>query len=148
MAATNQGTRWALAWAALTAAFALHVLDEATHDFLAWYNPMAAALRDRLGGLPFPPVFAFGPWLAGLCTAVALLGALTPLVHAGRRWLIPVAYAYGGIHLLNALGHLTVSVAGRWVAPGALSAPVLLATAVWLLVETDRVRRRGGARAP
>jgi hypothetical protein len=30
--------RWALAWAALCAAFALHVVDEATHDFL-WAVP-------------------------------------------------------------------------------------------------------------
>ena len=35
--------RWALAWAALCAAFALHVIDEATHDFLSWYNPNALA---------------------------------------------------------------------------------------------------------
>lgn len=37
--------RWALAWAVLCTAFALHVLDEATHNFLSWYNPNALAVR-------------------------------------------------------------------------------------------------------
>ena len=86
-------SRWALAWGGLTAAFALQVLDEATHDFLAWYNPTALAIRERLGGVPFPPVFSSAPWLAGLCAAVVLLAALTPLIRPGcrdglssRRW--------------------------------------------------------------
>ena len=133
--------RWALAWGALTAAFALHVLDEAAHDFLAWYNPAALALRDRLGGLPFPPVFSFPVWLVGLCVAVALLAALTPLIRPGRRWPLVAAYVYGSVHLANAIGHITVSAAGRWLAPGVLSSPVLLVAAAWLLYETTRVHR-------
>src|SRR5687768_8614122 len=64
--ATFWRDRWALAWAGLTAAFAVHVVDEATHDFLAWYNPSAIRLQERLEGLPFPPVFSFTVWLAGL----------------------------------------------------------------------------------
>jgi hypothetical protein len=134
--------RWAAAWAALTAAFALHVLDEATHDFLAWYNPIALRIQERLGGFPFPPVFRFDVWLAGLCAAVLLLALLTPRVRAGRRWLLPVAYGYGVVHVLNAGLHLTASLVGGWLAPGVLSSPVLLAAALWLLVETERVRRR------
>lgn len=133
--------RWAGAWAALTAAFALHVLDEATHDFLAWYNPIASAIRDNLGGPWFPPAFSFPVWIGGLCTAILLLTALTPALRRRRRWLIAGAYVYGGIHVLNGLGHLAVSINGRFVAPGALSSPVLLAAAVWLLVETKRVQQ-------
>jgi hypothetical protein len=87
--------RWPLAWAALTAAFALHVLDEATHDFLSWYNPSALRLREYLGGLPFPPAFTFPVWLAGLGIAILALAALTPLVRPGRRWVVIAAYAYG-----------------------------------------------------
>jgi hypothetical protein len=52
-----------LPWLAVNAAFALHVLDEATSDFLAWYNPRALAIRRALGGFPFPPTFTFRPWL-------------------------------------------------------------------------------------
>ena len=134
--------RWALAWAGLTAAFAVHVLDEAAHDFLAWYNPAALALRARLGGLPFPPVFSFPVWLAGLCMAIALLAGLTPLVRPGRRWIAALAYAYGLVHAANAVGHLAVSARGRWLAPGALSSPLLLAAALWLLYETARAPAR------
>jgi uncharacterized protein with HXXEE motif len=130
--------RWALAWAALTAAFALHVLDEASHDFLAWYNPAALGIRQRLGGLPFPPVFSFTVWLAGLIAAVVLLAALTPLIRPGRRWPVVASVIYAGVHVGNALAHIAVSLRGRWLAPGVLSSPVLLGAAVWLLAETRR----------
>ena len=53
------------AWIFLTIALALHVLDEAVHDFLSIYNPAARALRDRLPFLPLP-TFSFGVWLGGL----------------------------------------------------------------------------------
>jgi hypothetical protein len=133
--------RWALAWAGLTAAFALHVLDEAAHDFLAWYNPAALVLRARLGGVPFPPVFSFRVWITALCAAVAVLAALTPLVRPGRRWTVLAASLYGAIHVANAVGHLTVSVRGRWLAPGVLSSPLLLGAALWLLYETGHSAR-------
>jgi soluble lytic murein transglycosylase-like protein len=133
--------RWALAWAALCAAFALHVLDEATHDFLSWYNPNALALRARLPWLPVP-VFTFPVWITGLTIAVLALAALTPLVTSGRRWLVPVAYVYALIHVANAVSHIAVSMTGRWLAPGVYTAPVLLATALWLIYETNRVRRQ------
>jgi hypothetical protein len=134
--------RWKIAWGALTGAFALHVLDEATHDFLAWYNPSALALRERLGGLPLPPIFSFPVWLTGLCAAVVILAALTPLIRSDRRWAVVFAYVYGSVHLLNAIGHITASVTGRWFAPGVLSSPILLICAAWLLYETWRLPRQ------
>jgi hypothetical protein len=137
----SETRRWALAWAALCAAFALHVLDEATHDFLSWYNLSALAIRARVSWLPVP-VFTFPVWITGLTIAVFALAALTPLVRRGRGWLIPLAYVYGVIHVANAIGHVSVSLAGGWLAPGVYSAPVLLASALWLLYETDGVRRR------
>jgi hypothetical protein len=137
MTATHR--RWTLAWLALTGAFALHVVDEATHDFLAWYNPAALGFRQRLPGLPFPPVFSFSVWLAGLVAAVALLAALTPYIRPERRWSVGAAVAYGSVHVANALGHLIVSLRGRWLAPGVLSSPVLLGAAMWLLYETARL---------
>lgn len=133
--------RWAVAWATLTAAFALHVLDEATHDFLSWYNPAAAQIRESMGGIPFPPSFSFRVWLTLLCIGIVALAALTPLVKPGRKWMVVLASAYGLLHTGNAIAHLAVSAAGGWLAPGVLSAPVLLAAALWLLVETTRVVR-------
>ncbi len=116
-------------------------MDEAANDFLSWYNPNALAIRARVPWLPIP-VFTFPVWITGLTIAVVALAALTPVVRRGRRWVIPVAYAYGVIHVANAIGHLTVSVAGRWFAPGVYSAPVVLASALWLLYETGRVSRQ------
>jgi hypothetical protein len=139
--------RWALAWAALCAAFALHVLDEATHDFLSWYNPNALALRERAPWLPVP-VFTFPVWITGLTIAVVALAALTPLVGRGHRGLLPLAYAYGVIHVANGIGHIMVSISGGWFAPGVYSAPVLLASAIWLLYETDQIRRHAPAGSP
>ena len=132
--------RWALAWAALSGTFALHVIDEAANDFLAWYNPNALAIRARLPWLPIP-VFSFPVWITGLTIAVLGLAALTPLVRRGSRWLLPFAYLYGIVHTANAIGHIATSVAGRWFAPGVYSSPVLLGAALWLLYETNRVRR-------
>jgi hypothetical protein len=132
--------RWAAAWATLCAAFALHVLDEAAHDFLSWYNPSVLAIRARVPWLPLP-TFTFAMWITGLTLAVIALAALTPLVRRGRRWLIPLAYAYGAIHVANGIGHIVTSIAGWWLAPGVWSSPVLIAAAIWLLVETERWRR-------
>lgn len=129
---TDMGT----AWLALSIAFGLHVADEASHQFLAWYNPIAKRIRSRLGGLPFPPVFTFWPWLLGLLavTAVALL--LTPMAYRRASWLEPVALAFALINVGNGLLHLVASAKlGRRV-PGVLSAPLLFASALWLLVAT------------
>lgn len=130
---------WALAWLALCAAFALHVIDEAANDFLSYYNPNALAIRARFPWLPIP-VFTFPVWITGLTIAVLALTALTPLVARGRHWLVPVAYLYAGVHIANAIWHVSLSVAGRWLAPGVYSSPVLLAAALWLFYETRRVR--------
>ncbi len=133
--------RWALAWAALCATFALHVMDEAANDFLSWYNPNVLEIRARAPWLPIP-TFTFPVWITGLTVAVLGLAALTPLVGRGHRWLLPLAYVYGIIHIANAIGHVATSVAGRWLAPGVYSSPLLLAAALWLLYETSRVSRR------
>ena len=136
--------RWAYAWVALTLAFALHVVDEATHDFLSWYNPTVLSLRDRLGWFPMP-TFERDVWLAGLILAVLVLFALTPWVARGRRWIMPLAYIYAGVQIVNGLGHLTMSAYARQLIPGVISAPLILAAGVWLLIETGRIRRRRAA---
>jgi len=70
------------AWCALTAAFALHVLDEATTGFLHVYNPTVSAMRARWGWFPMP-TFEFRQWLIGLSVAVLFCFALTPVATCG-----------------------------------------------------------------
>ena len=134
-------TRLALAWTALTVAFALHVWDEAAHNFLAMYNPAAASLRARLGAVPFPPTFTFRTWLTGLLVGLALLLMLVPAVRRGGRWVVPAAYIYAAVHILNGTGHIVMSIASGHLAPGVLSAPLLLVTASWLVSEAGSVSR-------
>jgi hypothetical protein len=131
-------TTFGPAWLAMGIALSLHVADEAGHDFLAWYNPIARQIRARLRGFPFPPTFTFWPWLLGLAVFTGTILALTPLAYQGRAWLRPVALALGVINTGNALLHLlSTAIAGRRV-PGVLSAPVLLASALWLLYAATR----------
>jgi hypothetical protein len=126
------GSTFGLAWLAATVALALHVADEASHDFLTGYNASALRIRRVLGGLPFPPTFTFWPWILGLCAGVVLLAALTPAAFAGRAWMRPLAYLLAAIHVGNGIGHLGGSlVAGRQL-PGVQSAPLLLLAGAWL----------------
>lgn len=126
------------AWLAATAALAIHVADEASHDFLAWYNPSALRIRRALG-LPFPPTFTFVPWLIGLLVAVLLLAALTPQAFAVARWLRPVAYVVAVVHVANGLLHLGAAAFARRAVPGVWSAPLLLFTGSWLAYAAGHV---------
>ena len=120
------------AWLTSVLALALHVVDEATHDFLRWYNPQALRIRHFLGDFPFPPTFTFWPWLIGLSAAVTGLAALTPFAFAGAHWLRGVALVVAAIHVLNGLLHLSAALLSRRAVPGVLSAPLLIAAGFWL----------------
>jgi len=130
---TSGARRFGQAWVGFALALALHVTDEATHDFLSVYNPMATAIRARLPFLPLP-TFSFGIWLGGLIAGILLLLALSPPAFRGKRWLRVVAWPLGIIvGVLNALGHIGGSlIFHRWM-PGVYSAPVILAAGVWLM---------------
>jgi len=128
-------------WFALTVAFALHVLDEATTGFLNVYNPTVIAMGERWGWFPMP-TFGFRQWLAGLVIGVALCFALTPLAARGVRWLRPLAWLYAIIHFSNAMGHTLGTIFGHTVAsvtfsrpaPGFWSSPLLFIGSVWLMI--------------
>jgi hypothetical protein len=132
--------RFGHAWVALTITLAGHVVDEAVTDFLGVYNPIVRAARARVGWFPMPE-FTFAPWLAGLGVLVLLLLALSPLAYRGSRVLGLAAYLYATIMLLNGIAHLTASVyLGRW-APGATTAPLMIATSIWLFNTAREARR-------
>jgi len=120
------------AWLVATVSLGLHVADEATHDFLAWYNPRALRIRQSLQGLPFPPTFTFYPWVLGLGASVLILAAFTPFAYRGVLWVRPVAFGLASIHIMNGLLHVVGSLVERRLVPGILSAPLLLASGSWL----------------
>lgn len=139
-AADPRPARFGAAWIALTLALAAHVIDEALTGFLDVYNPIVRSLQVRLGWFPMP-VFSFGVWLAGLCALVAVLLALSPLAFRRSPFLRTAAYPYAAIMLLNGVGHLLGSVyLQRW-APGATTAPVLIAASLWLWTAARRGAR-------
>lgn len=126
------------AWLLLTGALALHVADEAWHDFLGFYNPFVMMLRDVLLW-QWLPAFEFGEWLAGLIAAVALLLAASRASE--RRWVAWAALAYGLLMALNGAAHIGMSLYTGRMIPGTLSAPLLAACALWLIrVAAARLR--------
>jgi hypothetical protein len=85
------------------------------------------------GGIPFPPIFTFWPWLGGLVLAVLILAALTPKAYAGSGWLRPLGVVMGIEHVGNGLLHLFAGIVTRRAVPGIRSAPIMLITGGWLL---------------
>ena len=133
MITSSSAASFGIAWLSAVLALALHVADEATHDFLAWYNPRALRIREFLGGFPFPPTFTFWPWLLGLSAAVILLAALTPLAYAGTSGMRAAAFGLGAVHVANGSLHLVGTMVARRAVPGVWSAPVLVAAGVWVV---------------
>jgi len=128
------------AWVGLTVALAVHVADEAMHDFLSVYNPAVLVIRQRLPWLPLP-TFTFDVWLAGLIFAVLGLLTMASLAYRGQRWLVLASYPYAALMFANGLGHISYSLYTRTFMPGVWSSPLLLAGSVWLLVTACRLLR-------
>jgi hypothetical protein len=128
------------AWVALAAALALHVADEALHDFLSVYNPAVHAIRGRLPWLPLP-TFTFWPWIIGLALGIVLLFLLSPRARRGDRWVVIVGLPLSAIMVGNALGHIGGSMYLHRLLPGVYSSPILLGVAVSMLVFAVRLFR-------
>lgn len=128
----SRHSRFGTAWVLFAGAVALHVIDEATHDFLSFYNPNALMIRQRFGIAI--PTFTFAEWLIGLCAGIALLLCLSPLSFRSARWLrmvaLPLAVVVG---IFNASLHIGSSIYYRRFMPGAYSSPVLLVAGALLL---------------
>jgi hypothetical protein len=124
-----------LAWIVFTLAVALHVADEASHDFLAIYNPNALAIRRRFH-VPMP-VFTDRIWITSLAMGISALLLLTPLAFDGVGWLriaaVPLAILAG---IVNGLIHIAGSLRYRRPVAGILTAPLLLLTGAWLFLSS------------
>ena len=123
---------YGLAWVSLCAALALHVMDEAAHDFLSVYNPTVQLIRQKIPFLPLP-TFSFEVWIAGLVLAIALLLCLMPFAFHNARWLKIPAKIFAVLMMLNGAQHIIGSFwLGRLI-PGVYSAPLLIAASAYLL---------------
>jgi hypothetical protein len=136
------------AWFALCAAFALHILDEASTGFLDVYNPTVAILHQRWSWFPMPAL-GMREFLVAMLGLCALLFCLTPVASRGMSGLRPLAWAYAAVMFLNGLSHTLFSILGHTVAgvtfhrpaPGFYSSPLLLAVSVWLMFRLRRTAR-------
>jgi hypothetical protein len=125
--------RFGLAWVSFASALAVHVADEAAHDFLTAYNSTVSTIRARVPFLPLP-TFSFRLWLVLLMTAILLLLCLSPLAFRGASWLRIVARPLGIlVGVMNATLHIGSSVYFHRSMPGVYSAPLLLLAAIYLL---------------
>jgi hypothetical protein len=129
----DRNQRFGIYWLGFGYTLALHVLDEAGHDFLSFYNPTVLLLRRLLPHLPMP-VFTFRQWIGSLMCALAVWLALAPLAFYGLKWMrrlaIPVAILLG---IGNALGHIASSIYMHRFMPGIYSAPLILLSGTILL---------------
>ena len=125
------------AWFTMAIAFGFHVIDEAATGFLASYNPIARRIQEKIR-IPFPPTFTFWPWFLGLLAASIILIDLTPLAAAYDPRVIVLAIFVAIINIGNGLLHIVGAIRLKRRVPGVISAPVLLASAVWLLISALR----------
>lgn len=128
-----------LAWLLLCMVSALHVWDEAAHDFLGYYNATVLTLYGHFSWFPRLDM-TFREWLSGLLVAIAVCFALTPWAFRNSRWLRPLAYLIAGIQFANGGGQILATMLGGTVrsvrfegaGPGFYSAPLLLLSSVYL----------------
>lgn len=122
-----------ICWLIFGYTLALHVLDEAGHDFLSVYLPNAMAIRRAAPYLPIP-LFTFQSWIGALALALTIFLALTPVAMSGQKWVrrlaVPIAIM-GGI--LNGVAHIVSSIFLGRMMPGVYSAPLLLMSGTLLL---------------
>lgn len=137
MTVIRRQPRLAIAWVSLTIAFGIHVADEALHDFLAFYNPLAMSLRDMLLWT-WMPTFEFGTWLGLLIGAEAALLSMSWFAFYRARWMVWASLFYGLVMLLNGLLHMGASAYLQKAVPGVWSAPLIGLCGAWLLVEAVR----------
>jgi hypothetical protein len=124
-----------VAWMALCAALAIHVLDEAVTNFLAIYNPTVLTIRARYPSFPMP-TFTFEVWISLLIFAILALSAASFFVWKGRWAMRPISYVFAGFMLLNGLLHIAGSFYMGTFLSGVYSSPLLLIASIFLIART------------
>ena len=147
-AATTFGQRgFALAWLFLCLVLALHLWDQAAHDFLSYYNATALTLYGYLSWLPRMDLTRH-QWLASWIAVILALFAVTPFAARNARWLRAFAYLLSVLLFLDALGYVVAQILGGTVpsvrfdgiAPGFYTAMLFFPTAGYLFWHLRRTR--------
>lgn len=126
-----------ISWIPLCSSVVLHVMDEATRNFLAVYNQSAMTLRERVPWLRLP-VFTFRLWIKCLAIAIALRFSLPLFLLRGARWVRPIVGVLSVLMIASGLNHAVGTILGHTVAsvhfarpmPGFYSAPTLIAASI------------------
>ena len=71
---------------------------------------------------------------------IAFLLGIAPFVAARRDWAIAVAWIAAIVEIANGVGHLTAVLVFRGYAPGAITAPLLIAAGIALIRSLKRER--------
>lgn len=132
--------RFGIAWMALVFVLAIHVVDEMATGFLPFYNSLATSAQ--ASGYWFAmPTISMPVWLNGLGIVLVALLLSSPLVFEGKRYMRPVAYIFGALMILNAVGHIVASFIFGQAIPGVYSSPLLLVAAAFLVLMAYRDRQ-------
>ena len=139
-AAPNPKPCFGAAWLLLGLVFSLHIVDEAAHHFLPYYNATVLHLYGHVPGFPRIDL-EVRTWLGALVLGDLAFLAMMPWAFRNARWLRPVGYFVSALAvlesigqcLLTARGHTTGSVQFDGVSPGFYTAPLLLVSSAFLL---------------
>lgn len=119
------------AWIFLTTSLTIHVLDEALHDFLSFYNPLVTSINEQSGTLF--PVFRESQWLGGLIAGIIILFAMTYFVIRRKKWIAYLGVFFAVIMIVNGLGHIAGSIYFSEMIGGLYSSPLLIGGGVYLI---------------
>jgi hypothetical protein len=136
---TGQNTGFGLAWILLCFTLAVHVLDEALTDFLAFYNPAVESIQKQFPFLPLP-TFTFPIWIALLIFAIISLSLLSPFAFGKPRRMKILAWAFGIVMLLNGILHIAVSIYLGKMVSGVFTSPLVLISSIYLLTKVRNHR--------
>ena len=129
--------RFGIAWMALVFVLAIHVVDEMATGFLPFYNSLAASVQASGHWFQMPTI-SLPVWLNGLGIVLVALLLSSPLVFEGKRYMRPIAYVFAALMMLNAIGHVVLSLYFGKPVPGVYSSPLLLIAAVVLVLMAYR----------
>jgi hypothetical protein len=140
---TNRNGKWGFAWLCLCLALALHVADEAWHDFPAFFNLQANTVHDIWPALPLFHI-AFVPWIISLVVLTLVLLGLTPTAWRNVEWMRIPSRIFAVIMVINGAAHIGVSIRYGFLAPGVLSSPlvIIFAAALWAAVPAYQPKRK------